>query len=441
MKHQTGVAFPDSASVLSAGRDVHALITELFPICRSLTGDGVRATLARLRELVPLDIVTVPSGTAVLDWHVPKEWNIRDAWIKDSGGRKVVDFAASNLHVLSYSAPVHARLTLDALRPHLHSIPEHPDWIPYLTSYYNESWGFCLPHRVLEALPDGEYEVCIDSTLADGELLWGEWLLRGDTDDEVLLSTYLCHPSMANDNLSGTALLAHLAARMQGRRFRYTYRFLFIPETIGSIAWLARHQADLGRIRHGLVATCLGDRGDSTYKRCRTPSTIDRVVEVVLRDSGTPFRMIDFFPWGSDERQFCSPGFDLPVGSLMRTPYAEFAEYHTSADNLDFVTSDALGDTLAKYAAVIDTLELDGVYRNLQPFGEPQLGRRGLYQRLGAQRAQKEEKLAIFWVLNLSDGKHSLVEIAHRSGLPFRAVRAAAEALHAVNLLGPVDVS
>lgn len=435
MSPRVTIGLERPADVDRLGAEMHALITRLFPICRSLTGDGVRRTLEILQETIPLEIHSLPSGTDVLDWTTPKEWNIRDAWIKDPSGRKIVDLADSNLHVVNYSTPVHETVSLEALLPRLHSIPEHPDWIPYLTSYYNESWGFCLTDRQRQSLAPGNYEVCIDASLTDGELLWGEWVLPGETEDEVLISTYLCHPSMTNDNLSGVALTAVLAARMRGLRPRYTYRFLFTPETIGAIAWLALNRDRVSSIRHGLVATCVGDPGTSTYKRSRTPAVIDKVVDVVLRDSGLPYRMIDFFPWGSDERQFCSPGFNMPVGSLMRTPYAEFPEYHTSADNLSFVTAAALGDSLAKYAAVVDVLEADGVYRNLAPYGEPQLGRRGLYQRLGAQRAQKEDKLAIFWVLSLSDGQPSLVDISLRSGLPFRAIRAAADALISVGLL------
>lgn len=427
----------DAAGVQAVGAEIHALMTRLFPICRSLTGDGVRETLAILREHAPIDIRSVRSGTEVLDWTVPREWNIRDAWIKDPSGRKIVDFRASNLHVVSYSAPVRGVFTLDALLPHLHSIPDRPDWIPYRTSYYDESWGFCVTDALRAALTPGNYEVCIDSTLGDGELVWGECVVPGAVADEVLLSSYLCHPSLANDNLSGVALLTALAARLAGTRPKYTYRLLFIPETIGAIAWLAANRDRVGRIRHGLVATCVGDPGMSTYKRSRSSAAIDRVAEIVLRDAGTPFRMVDFFPWGSDERQFSSPGFDLPVGSLMRTPYAEFPEYHTSADNLSFVTASALGDSFAKYAAIIDVLEQDETYRNLAPYGEPQLGRRGLYDRLGASRTQGADKLAIFWVLNLSDGHHSLSQICQRSGQPFHVVRAAADALLAVGLLTP----
>lgn len=435
MTNRVLVAPSNDAEQARLGAQIHALMTRLFPICRSLTGAGVRETLDILREHVPLEIRSVPTGTPVLDWTVPKVWNVRDAWIKDPSGQKIVDFAVANLHVVSYSTPVRTVLSLDELKTRLHSLPNHPDWIPYLTSYYRESWGFCVAHRLVESLMPGDYEVCIDATLEDGDLVWGEYVVPGTSEEEVLLSTYLCHPSLANDNLSGVALLAALAERMHGRVTKFTYRFLFIPETIGAIAWLAMNGANLSRIRHGLVATCVGDPGPLTYKRSRSGAPIDRVAELVLRDRQRPFKCVDFFPWGSDERQFSSPGFDLPIGSLMRTPYAEFPEYHTSADDLTFVTPAALGETCAAYADIVDVLEADETYVNLSPFGEPQLGRRGLYQHLGGARDQEAAKLAMFWALNLSDGRHSLSQISARSGIAFRTVRAAADALIAADLL------
>src|SRR6185436_2237962 len=288
-----------------------------------------RESLSHLQRLLPLDIHEVPTGTRVFDWIVPNEWNIRDAWIANSAGERVVDFRRHNLHVVNYSSPVRQRMSLSELRPHLFSIPEHPDWIPYRTSYYRQTWGFCLTHRQLQSLPDDQYEVCIDSTLASGNLTWGEMLLPGERSDEVLLSCHSCHPSLANDNLAGMAVATYLARRLAERPRKLSYRFLFIPGTIGSITWLAKNRARVGRIKHGLVLSCLGDRGSLTYKRSRRGNAlIDRAASHVLRHSGD-HTLLDFVPYGYDERQYCSPGFDLAVGCLTRTPNGKYPEYHT----------------------------------------------------------------------------------------------------------------
>lgn len=413
------------------------LIAEAYPVCRSLTGDGVRRTLALIRERIALDVHEVPSGTPVFDWTVPKEWNIRDAWIKDPTGRKVVDFLSCNLHVLNYSVPVHARIPLEKLKEHLFTLPEKPDLIPYRTSYYKEAWGFCVSHHQLQALPAGEYEVFIDSTLEDGALTYGECFLEGEVEQEVLLSTHVCHPSLCNDNLSGIAVMTSLARELQARpRRRYSYRFLFIPGTIGSITWLARNEERAGRIAHGLVAANLGDAGWFHYKRSRRgDAVIDRAVLEVLRASGEEFRIEDFTPFGYDERQYNSPGFNLAVGSLTRTPYGRYPEYHTSADNLDFVKPESLEGSLRTYLAVVDVLEGNRRCLNLNPKCEPQLGRRGLYRSIGGDDAGRSRELALLWVLNLSDGEHDLLAIAERSGMRFAAIREAADALLEVGLL------
>jgi aminopeptidase-like protein len=422
---------------MDSGEAMHAFIAEAFPICRSITGDGVRRTLAMIAERIPLTVHEVPSGTQVFDWTVPREWNIRDAWIKDPSGRKIVDFQESNLHVLNYSVPVQARMTLAELRPHLFSLPLKPDLIPYRTSYYKEAWGFCLSHRQLEALPDGEYEIAIDSTLADGSLTYGECFLPGDDEREVLLSTHVCHPSLANDNLSGIAVMTWLARELAARpRRRYSYRFLFIPGTIGSIAWLARNEERASRIAHGLVAANLGDPGAFHYKRSRRGNAeIDRAVKAVLEATQEPFGTEAFVPFGYDERQYCSPGFDLPVGSLTRTPWGRYPEYHTSADDLGFVQPAALAGSLLTYLKVMDVLEGNRRYLNLNPKCEPQLGRRGLYRTIGGDEEGRARELALLWVLNQSDGDHSLLDIAERSGLSFAALREAADALLAAGLL------
>src|SRR5690606_17084410 len=316
---------PGAARV--TGEEMHALVERLYPICRSITGDGVRRTLEIVGEHLPLDVHEVPTGTPVLDWAVPKEWNIRDAYIKDPSGRRVVDFRRLNLHVVGYSVPVRGTYTLEELRPRLHTLPDQPGLVPYRTSYYSETWGFCLSQKTLDGLDEGPYEVLIDSTLAGGHLTYAEHVVHGDSDEEVLISCHVCHPSLANDNLAGIAVAVALAARLESPRF--TYRFVFAPGTIGAITWLARNRDRVGRIRAGLTLACAGDPGPLTYKRSRRGDAgIDRVLAHVL--AGRPHTILDFSPYGYDERQYCSPGFDLPVGSLTRTPYAGYPEYHTS---------------------------------------------------------------------------------------------------------------
>jgi aminopeptidase-like protein len=414
----------------AAGESMHAFMAELYPVCRSITGEGLRTTLKRIAREIPLEIHEVATGTPVFDWTVPREWNIRDAWIKNSRGEKIVDFQKSNLHVVQYSVPTHRRITLDELKEHLHSLPDRPDWVPYRTSYYKETWGFCLTQRQLAGLEPGEYEVKIDSTLAEGSLSYGEHFLRGSTADEVLISCHACHPSLANDNLSGLALAVKLAELLAGASLRYSYRFLFLPGTIGSITWLARNAERARQIRHGLVVTCVGDPGKVHYKRTRQGNAeIDRAVIKAIRDRRQDLEVRDFSPYGYDERQYCSPGFNLPVGSLTRSPHGTFAEYHTSADNLDFVRPESLADSLAAYLSVIRILEGNARYQNLNPHCEPQLGKRGLYRSMGGLPDAGQRELALLWVLNLSDSTHSLLEIAERADLPFDLIEQAAETL------------
>ncbi|GIH62489.1 DUF4910 domain-containing protein [Microbispora siamensis] len=414
--------------------EMHALVRRLYPLCRSITGAGLRQTLEIIGESTPLEISEVPTGTQVLDWTIPKEWNIRDAYIEDAAGTRVVDFAASNLHVVGYSVPVSATMTLDELRPHLHTLPGQPGLVPYRTSYYAETWGFCLSENTLAGMGPGPYEVRIDSTLADGHLTYGEHVIPGRSTDEVLVSCHVCHPSLANDNLAGVAVATRLARLLAEEERHYTYRFLFAPGTIGSIAWLARNQDRVGRIRHGIVLACAGDRGPITYKRSRRgDAEIDRVFAHVLRDR--PHTLVDFSPYGYDERQYCSPGFNLPVGCLTRTPYAGYPEYHTSADDPDFVSEEAMEDTLDACLRAVRVLERNRTYVNLSPYGEPQLGRRGLYESLGGRSDTKQAQMAMLWVLNLSDGAHSLLDISERSGLSFDVVADAAEALLVAGLV------
>ncbi|MEX0679230.1 MAG: DUF4910 domain-containing protein [Pirellulales bacterium] len=423
------------------GADMYELVAKLYPTCRSITGNGVRSTLAELQDIVPLVVHEVPTGTPVFDWHVPKEWNIRDAYIKDAAGRRVVDFQASNLHVVNYSIPVRANMTLDELRPRLFTLPEHPDWIPYRTSYYREDWGFCLAHNQLLALSEARYEVCIDSSLEAGSLTYGEAFLPGQTADEVLVSCHVCHPSLSNDNLSSIAVSAYLARHLAGwPARRYSYRFLFVPGTIGAITWLSRNAGALGRIRHGFVLAQVGDSGPSTYKKSRRGNAeIDRAFAHVLRHSGAPYAVEEFEPTGYDERQYCSPGINLPVGCLMRTPHGRYPQYHTSADDLQLVRPEALQDSWEKCLAAVGVLEGNRRYRSLNPNCEPQLGRRGLYRAMGGEPDQAELEQALLWVLNFSDSQHAILDIADRARLPFAVVRKAADLLVEHGLLEGVD--
>ncbi|MBI3881240.1 MAG: DUF4910 domain-containing protein [Verrucomicrobia bacterium] len=415
---------------------MHALAAELYPFCRSITGEGLRETLRAVQKHIPLSLREVPSGTEVFDWTVPNEWNIRDAYIKNSRGERVVDFKKHNLHVVNYSVPVNRKMSLAELKPHLYSLPEKPDWIPYRTSYYKETWGFCLSHREFVKLSEGEYEVCIDSTLAPGNLTLGEALLPGDTTDEVLISCHCCHPSLANDNLSGIALGAALAKRLAGISRRYSYRFLFIPGTIGSITWLALNEEQAKNIKHGLVLSCVGDAGGFTYKKSRRDDAeIDRAAQHVLNTSLAPYRAVDFIPYGYDERQYCSPGFNLAVGCLLRSQNGTFPEYHTSADNLDFIQPRFLGDSFAKVLSIIEVLEKNRVWVNQNPKCEPRLGKRGLYNAVGGTRTGAFNEMALLWVLNFSDGEHDLLSIAERSGLAFSEIARAAEMLAGAGLL------
>ena len=427
---------PYSANPSVIGTDMHRVMTELYPLCRSITGDGIRNSLRIIQKLIPLELREIPTGTQVFDWTVPREWNIRDAYVKNPQGRKIIDFQDSSLHVVNYSVPVHEKLPLQELKKHFHSIPEHPEWVPYRTSYYKDNWGFCLSHRLLEALEEGEYEAFIDSSLEAGHLTYGECFLKGETDDVVLISSHSCHPSLCNDNLSGMVLTAFLARELKDRKLRYSYRFIFAPGTIGAISWLALNEREAFKIKHGLVVACVGDGGHFTYKRTRRGNAeIDQAVLHVLRKSGQKYEALDFTPYDYDERQYNSPGFNLPVGSLTRTPHDRYVENHTSADNLDFVKPEYLADSLLKYSDIIAILEKNKRYLNTNPKCEPQLGRRGLYGALGGKKDANKLEIGMFWVLNFSDGEHSLLDIAERSGFDFDVVAEVAETLSSHGLL------
>ncbi len=435
------IDFSRTVDIKKAGLSMHAMMQRLFPICRSISGEGVRESLKIIGEEMKLDTKEVPTGKKVFDWNIPQEWNINDAYIKNSSGNRVVDFNASNLHVVSYSVPVYAKMKLSELEPHLHYLKDHPDWVPYRTTYYSENWGFCISRHQYESLNSHEtYEVCVDSRLESGYLTYGECFIPGATDREVLLSCHICHPSMCNDNLSGIVLATQLVEVLQQCSLNHSFRILFIPGTIGSIAWLALNEHKLDRIKHGLVLTGVGDPGPITYKRSRQgQAEIDRVVEYVLSRSEDDYRIINFYPYGYDERQYCSPGFNLPVGCFQRTPHGEYPQYHTSADDHKFVKPGALADSFAKCLSILAVADNNKRYVNKLSKCEPQLGKRGLYKAIGGGNDQYDEQMALLWVLNLSDGRNSLLNIAERSNIEFTVIEKEARILHEKGLLEECD--
>ena len=392
----------------------------LWPICRSLTGIGNRKTLNILSEIADLEIKEVPSGTVCFDWIVPPEWNVRDAWVKNSNGEKIIDFQQNNLHLLGYSTPFAGKLSLSELKEHLYSLQEMPELIPYLTSYYQKRWGFCISHNQLSNLSDETYEVYIDTDLNEsGSMTFAEVYLPGKESKEILFSTYICHPSLANNELSGPLVTAFIYKKLKEQNDRrYSYRFLFIPETIGSIVYLSQHGQKLKeRLIAGFVVNCIGDAGVFTYKKSRQGDALpDRTVELLLKQTESDFIIHDFFPsGGSDERQYCSPGFNLPVGSLMRSMYGTYPEYHTSGDNKDFISFDAMEQSVQKYLDALYIIENNHIYINKIPFCEPQLGKRDLYPTLGSQKNKKESVEAMMWLLNQADGTRDLIEIGEKS--------------------------
>ena len=394
----------------------------------------MRATLGLIRARVPLVIHEVPTGTGIYDWQIPQEWNVEDAAVVDAGGRRVVDFQAHNLHLVGYSEPVSATLGLEELLSHVHVLPERPDWIPYRTAYYQRSWGFCMRSRERDALRPGRYRVEIRSSLARGSLTYGELAIPGRQRDEVLFFTHTCHPSLANDNTSGMAVATALAAWIATAPRRFSYRFVFAPGTIGSLTWLKRNEARLPRVRHALVLALLGDPSPLTYKCSRDGARdIDGIGAYVLAGRGS---VVPFSPYGYDERQLCSPGFDLPAGRLTRAVNAGYPQYHSSADDLTLITPEALAGSLEACRNIVEAIECGERYVNLKSKGEPRLGARGLYGALGGA-GPKQHEHAMLWVLNQSDGEHSLQDIAGRSGLSLEVLRSAARALAQAGLLRP----
>jgi aminopeptidase-like protein len=419
------------------GEELLAVMEELFPLPRSLTGDGVRSTLAVLARELPLEIVETPTGTPVFDWVVPREWHLRRAYIEGPDGARVVDTAESPLHVLGYSAPVDAVVPLDELRGHIHTHIDDPDLVPFRTSYWEEQWGFCMSRRRLDSLNEGDYHVVVDTTLADGSLTSGEMSIAGETESEFLLSTYVCHPALANDNLSGIVVLWALGRLLSRQEHLVnTFRLLWSPGTLGPLCWLDRNLDRLDRVRNGLVVSCVGDPGPLRYKRSRRgDALVDRAAAHIVGRSDNGI-VGDWQPGGGDERQYCAPGFNLPVGTLSRTPHGLFPEYHSSADDLSLVAPQALGGSVYAALRIIDAVESNARFRNRSPYGEPQLGRRGLYQSVPDGTNPES---AYLWLLSLSDGDADLLAIAERSGLPFETVRRAAETLVEHELLAPSD--
>lgn len=430
-----------TADLQPAGEQMLALAAEMFPWHRSITGSGLRQTLGRIAQEIPLSLHEVPSGTAAFDFKIPLEWTIRDAYVANSTGQRMIDYHACNLHVVNNSQGVRRVMTWNELQPHLHSLPEKPAWIPYRTAYFRDEWGFCLAHHDREkiAARGGEqrYTICIDAEHRPGSLTYGECFLPGETEEEVLLHAHICHPSLANDNLSGIVVAVALVQALSlWPRRRYGYRFVFAPATIGAIAWLSRNAETLPRIRHGLVLALLGDSRPLTYKRSQQHNaTIDWALIHVLSERGQEYRILDFEPWGYDERQFCSPGIDLPMGRLSRSTEGEYAEYHSSADNLSLLSAASLAESLECLLATMRLLEDDVVYQNKAPRAEPQLGRRGLYSGFGTIGIDPALQQAVLWVLNQSQGTRGLREIAQRSGISMELIQQASELLLKHDLL------
>lgn len=419
--------------------EIEKYFDRLWPINRSLTGNGNRETLKILSELVDMKIREIPSGTQCFDWTVPPEWNVREAWVKDSSGKKIIDFSENNLHLLGYSQGYEGKLTLDELKDHLHSSPEQPEVIPYRTSYYSPRWGFCLSHLQLQSLKEDLYEVKIDAEHnPTGFMTVGEAIIPGETEREILISTYICHPSMASNELSGPLVSSFLYNKLKSGINRYhTLRFLFVPETIGAIWYLSVNGNRLMKeLKAGFVLTCIGDDGAFTYKKSRRGNSVaDRCAEYVFDNSNAKFTVEDFFPTGSDERQYCSPGFNLPVGSIMRTRYGKYDEYHTSADNKSYISFEAMEESVNMCAEIIDVIDKNAVYNNLMPFCEPQLGKRGLYPTMGSMKDTSQFVNALMWVLNQSDSSKDLLEMSRLSNINFSDIVDASDSLSKSGLI------
>lgn len=402
-------------------KEIERYFDRLWPICRSITGNGLRQSFKILSELIPLKLTEVVTGTPVFDWVIPNEWNIKEAYIITPEGNKIADFSINNLHVVNYSTPINKEISYEELKNHIYTIPRLPDAIPYITSYYREKWGFCMSQNEFEKLPKtGMYKVVIDSELKPGSLTYGECILKGETEEEVLFSSYLCHPSMANNELSGPLTLSFLytlIAAIPNRK--YTYRFVIVPETIGTIAFLTNNkEALIKNVKAGYVITCCGTDKPFVYKKSRQENSIsDLLAEHLLKHSKSEYEIIDFDPIGSDERQYCSPGFNLPVGSLMRSKYHEYQEYHTSLDNKKLISFEALVNTIQMYFNIVEALELNHCYKNTIMFCEPNMGKRNLYEDLSGALTMPEQLTTRMRLINYMDGNNSLLQFSEKYNL------------------------
>lgn len=432
---------PEATAAPTDGTWMHDLLVRLFPICRSLAGPGNRETLRILGEHLPLQVVEVPSGTDVFGWTVPDEWWPHSAEITGPDGTTYARFAEHNLHLVNGAHSIDIEFDREELLKHIYSLPDQPDLIPYVTSYYHPHWGFCLPDAVKSALPPGRYRARIDAEHRPGSLVYGEAVLPGEVEDEVLISTYICHPSMANDNLSGVVTAAALFRRLSEVRDRYyTYRFVFTPETIGAMCWLMNNEKTaVPRIRAGLVLSCLGEDDRFSYKQSRRgDAEIDRIGRAWMRGDG---EVLEFFPTGSDERQYGSPGFNLPVGLISRPYPGEWPYYHTSGDTPARITAPILGSSLDLVCNLVMSLEWNRwVYRRTDPRGEPMLSKFDLYHRLHARENYTadslwQERTTMLWLLNMADGEHDLIDVAEKSGASVAQVASLAERLLKVGLL------
>jgi len=426
---------------MEIGLKIYKLVEKLFPICRSITGNGTRETLRLINShLIDMKIIEIPSGTKCFDWDVPDEWNITDGYILDPDNKKIVDFQESNLHVVSYSEPVNQELSLEELQDHLYSLPDLPEAIPYITSYYKKRWGFCLSENLRKSLISGTYKVKIDSTLKKGFLTYGELFIPGKSKKEILLSTYVCHPSMANNELSGPCVATYLAKWLKSLRYRkYSYRFVFVPETIGSILYLSRNIDHLkSNVVAGFNLTCLGDNREYSFLPSRMGDTLsDQVAKHVLKNRVDNFIEYSFNDRGSDERQYCSPGIDLPIASVMRSKYGEYPEYHTSLDNLDLVTPEGLEGGYNIIKACLECIE-NNEKLQLTTLAEPQLGKRGLYPNLSSLKSRSTLD-ATMALLAYCDGNHSLLDIANKCNLDMMELVSLAEKFKKENLLTEVE--
>lgn len=401
----------------NVGKEMYKLASELFPICRSITGDGVRSTFDILKKYIPLETFEVPSGTQVFDWKIPEEWNIRDAYILNSLGEKIVDFKENNLHVMGYSAAVDRVVTKEELLDHLYSLPEQPNAIPYITSYYKKRWGFCVTDDLKQNLKDDDYRVFIDSDHKNGHLTYGEILIPGELEQEVFISTYICHPSLANNELSGPVLATYLTKWLLSQKRRYSYRIVFVPETIGSLTYLSKHYTYM--IKNtiaGFNLTCVGDDRCYSYLPSRKGDTLsDRVGETMMRFTDSSYKKYSYLDGGSDERQYCSPGINLPVVSLMRSKYAEYPEYHTSLDNLDVISEKGLEGSFSLHKSCIEIIEANKLYK-IKCMGDPQLGKRGLYPTLST----RDSAMVVRDMMNVIaylDGENDLIKISEITGV------------------------